>query len=82
MCIVRFVAFELVARRRAHASEDRYDWHVSVTPDVGAARSLVLAHADRASWPQRVREYGITHLDAVGFTQPEERMLFALDCDF
>jgi hypothetical protein len=76
------MAYELTARRRPHATADGYDWLVSVSPDSGSTRQLHLVHGERSSWPQRVREYGITGLDTLGFLHPEERMLFALDCDF
>lgn len=76
------MSFELTARRRAHGDDaNNYDWHVGIgwTPD--PAHRLILAHEHRSHWAQLVRDFGLTHLNSIAFTQPEERQLFAKDCD-
>jgi hypothetical protein len=48
-------------------------------------RALFLPPTDGAGagpgWSAKVREFGVTRLNSIAFTHPEERMLFALDCD-
>jgi len=75
------VSFELTARREVRGDANTYDWHVGIGWDSDRAHRLVLAHEHRPQWPAKVREFGVTRLSSIAFTHPEERMLFALDCD-
>jgi hypothetical protein len=75
------VSFELTARRHLRSDATTYDWHVGIGWDADSPHRLVLAHEHRPRWPELVREYGLTHLRSIAFTEPEERMLFGLDCD-
>lgn len=75
------MSFELTARRQVRGDANTYDWHVGIGWDSDRVHRLVLAHEHRPQWPQKVREFGVTRLSSIAFTHPEERMLFALDCD-
>ena len=75
------MSFQLTALRQVRGDATTYDWHVGIGWDSDPAHRLVLAHEHRPRWPQTVREYGVTRLSSIAFIQPEERMLFALDCD-
>jgi hypothetical protein len=75
------VSFELTARREVRGDANTYDWHVGIGWGPDATHRLTLRHEHRLHWPQVVREHGLTRLSSIAFLQPEERTLFALDCD-
>jgi hypothetical protein len=76
------VAFELTARRLIHDDHrDIYDWQVAIDWDTSPSRSLMLRHNDRDRWSRQVRDFGVTRIDSILFARPEDRWIFATDCD-
>ena len=71
----------LTARRTPFRDDGGYDWIIGIGPSPKSDQRLTLLHGKRSDWPEIVRDFGFTDVNAITFTSFRERAMYALDCD-